>query len=142
VKRRPRVLLLDDDSTIAAGMTALLDLEGIDLHWHSSPITLPIAVNRFSPDLILLDLGMPALSGASLIETTRRILKKRVPTVLFSGRSAQELSRLTEEFDMTGFIAKGDDINHTVANIRFYLNHVEAMKGDDHAATVAASLAA
>ena len=139
---RPCILLLDDDFTIAEGMKALLDREGIDLQWHSSPITLPIAVSRCRPDLILLDLGIPALSGASLVQTTQRILKNRVPIVLFSGRGQRELSRLTEEFGVLGFISKGDDINHMVASIRLYIEHIEAMKGVNDDATAAASSAA
>ena len=141
--RRPSVLLVDDDETIAAGLTALLDDEEVDLHWHSSIITLPMAVGRTRPDLILLDLGLPGLSGASLLEAgPQRILRSDVPIVLFSGRPRHELSELAEQYGIAGFLSKEDDAMNTVRGIQHLLRNAATMKGDRDAATAASSLTA
>jgi DNA-binding response OmpR family regulator len=141
--RRPRILLIDDDPMIANGITLLLEPEGIDVTWRLSPIALPLEMKEINPDLILLDLGMPALSGVALLAAgPRRILRTDAPIVLFSGRSRDELSRLTEMYDVAGFIAKRADIGDIITDIRLMLQHAQNMKGANDDAIATASAAA
>ena len=143
MKRRPRLLLIDDDETIATGMKDILEAGGIKVFWRSSVITLPLEMRSINPDLILLDLSMPALSGTLLLEAgVRRILRSDAPIALFSGRSPQELSQLTEQYGLAGFISKSDELAEVVCSIQVMLRNAAVSKGGHRAAIDATRSAA
>lgn len=102
-----RVLIVDDEPELAAGFRMYLEAEGYAVAVHPSLITLPMVVRSIDPDVILLDLSMPALSGHALFRAgVHRMLRTDALIVLFSGRSPRELSRLAEELGADGFLAK------------------------------------
>jgi DNA-binding response OmpR family regulator len=107
LSRPGRVLIVDDEPELAEGFRQYLELDGFEVSTHTSLITLPMVVGSINPDLILLDLSMPALSGHALFKAgVHRVLRTDAPVVLFSGRGARELSRLTEELGAEGFLPK------------------------------------
>ena len=129
-KRQRRLLLIEDDSEVASGMKAILEAEGIKVFWRSSVITLPLEIREIDPDLILLDLGMPALSGTQLLEAgAQRILRSAAPIALFSGRPPHELSRLTEKYGLAGFISKSDELAEVLCSIQVMLQNAAVAKG-------------
>src|SRR5437763_16828787 len=95
---RGRVLIVDDEPELLEGMKTLLDMEGIDVIIHGSMITLPLILREADPDVVLLDISMPALSGTSALRNgLRRLLRTDGALVLFSGRSPRELTTAAEE---------------------------------------------
>jgi DNA-binding response OmpR family regulator len=105
-----RVLIVDDEPELAEGFRLYLEADGYEVSLHTSLITLPMVIRRIDPDVILLDLSMPALSGHALFRTgIHRLLRTNAPVVLFSGRGARELSRLAEELGAEGFLPKEND---------------------------------
>lgn len=105
-----RVLIVDDQPELTDGFRMYLELEGYAVFVHTSLITLPMVIRSIDPDVILLDLSMPALSGDALFKLgVHRMLRTDAPVVLFSGRGARELSRLAEELGAEGFLPKESD---------------------------------
>ena len=83
--RRPgtyRLLLVEDDPTVAAGIVASLEFEGSTVELVGTGGGALEALERFTPDAVILDVGLPDIDGA---EVCRRIAA-RWPTlpVLFS----------------------------------------------------------
>ncbi|MBV9497370.1 MAG: response regulator [Acidobacteria bacterium] len=142
-----RVLLVDDQPDLIEGFRQLLEVEGFEVVVHTSVITLPFTVPRVDPDVILLDLSLPALSGSALLEHgAHKILRTNVPIILFSGRSSTELSRMTEELGADGFLAKSADVNDAVRRIRMWVMNRRVLsalrKGEtNHAARTAFAVA-
>jgi DNA-binding NarL/FixJ family response regulator len=71
-------------------------------------IYLPRLVKEEPPDLILLDLSMPALSGVKVAMFIRRYEKHPIPIVLYSSRPIEELRETMLEMDAAGFVQKGE----------------------------------
>jgi DNA-binding response OmpR family regulator len=115
-----RVLIVDDQPEILAGMQALLELEGLDVTTHDSMITLPLVIRDANPDLILLDLSFGALSGESFFRLGReRMLRKTdAMVVLFSGLPLAQLAAKADEFGADGVIPKSDDTTQIVARVK------------------------
>ena len=131
-KPRGRVLIVDDEPDLLEGMKMLLDLEGIDVILHSSMITLPLILRDADPDVVLLDISLPALSGtAALRSGLRRLLKTDGALVLFSGRSDNELAALTQELGADGFIPKADDPMEIVRRIQIWIDRRRLKRAND-----------
>jgi FOG: CheY-like receiver len=115
------VLLIDDDEMSVIGFKELLELEGYHVVYTSSPFAIPFLLGRHDPDLILIDLSMPALSGSTLLgELRSRVFKTNAPLLLFSGRCASELSQLCEQLGTNDFISKGDAIDIALNRVHFW----------------------
>jgi DNA-binding NarL/FixJ family response regulator len=75
---RPSVLIVDDHSFFRAGMRSVLTEHGFSVVGEApnGQVALPL-IERRAPDLVVMDLSMPGMSGA---EATREI-KRRFPSV-------------------------------------------------------------
>lgn len=127
---RGKVLFVDDQPELLAGLTMLLREEGIEVEHHASMITLPLVVRDINPDVILLDLSMPALSGSALFKMGRSRLRSDARLVLFSGRSVDELAKSAEELGADGFLSKTQEPIDIVARIESWIDHRRAVKGE------------
>jgi two-component system alkaline phosphatase synthesis response regulator PhoP len=123
-ERRGRVLIVDDQPDLLNGMKALLQISGIDVILHESLITLPLILRDADPDVVLLDVSLPALSGTTAFrQGLRRLLRTDASLILFSGRSANELSPITEEIGADGFITKAQEPMEIVNRIQTLIDH-------------------
>jgi DNA-binding response OmpR family regulator len=128
-ERPGRVLIVDDQPDILEGMKALMEMEGLDVTTHDSIITLPFVVRQADPDVILLDLSLPALSGEALFRTgLHRLLRTDAPLILFSGRSPQELEQLTKDFGADGFASKSEDSMEIVRRVQTWIAERRAIR--------------
>ena len=77
-----RLLLVEDDELVAAGLTSLLDFEGFEVLTIGRGLAVIEAIQRFRPDAVILDLTLPDIAGAEVF----RRLRKRWPDlpVVFS----------------------------------------------------------
>jgi two-component system, OmpR family, alkaline phosphatase synthesis response regulator PhoP len=123
-ERKGRVLIVDDQHDLLEGMKALLEISGIDVVLHDSMITLPLVMRQADPDVVLLDLSLPALcSSAALRQGLRRLLRTDASLILFSGRSPNELAPMTEELGADGFITKAQDPMAIVTHLQTLIDH-------------------
>lgn len=90
---RPRtaartVLLVEDDLTVAAGLEGVLELEGITTHLVTLGGDAEEAVERFSPDAVLIDRGLPDMDG---IDVARVLLARwpRLPLIFSTGHGSR-----------------------------------------------------
>jgi two-component system sensor histidine kinase ChiS len=100
-------ILVVDDSDLCRDLTRMmLEDYGYTVVTLESGLGLSRALGREKPDLVLLDVSMPALSGNQIVEVTRQHKLHRCPIVLFSDRPTGELSMLARTCGAAGFIAK------------------------------------
>lgn len=67
---RRRILVVDDNLDSAASMTMMLELRGGEVRTAHDGFDAIVAAEQFRPDVILMDVGMPRMSG---LEATRKI---------------------------------------------------------------------
>ncbi|WP_073224356.1 response regulator transcription factor [Streptomyces sp. NBRC 110465] len=80
----PRVLLIEDDLAVQKGVTLALKRRGHEVEVAGSGETGLLALERHRPDLVLLDLMLPGMSG---LEVCRRIREsKQIPIIILSAR--------------------------------------------------------
>jgi DNA-binding response OmpR family regulator len=67
-----RLLLVEDDDLVAAGLTTLLELEGFEMLTIGRGLAVVEAVKTFEPDAVILDLTLPDLDGVRVFRRLRR----------------------------------------------------------------------
>lgn len=117
-----RILLVDDDLTLAHVASEILELSGYEVRIHTGPFGTTTALNEYQPDVVLLDVNMPALSGDQLVPLLRAARHGRhARIVLFSSNDAATLQESAQRTGADGFIRKGD-IDRLAARVRPFVD--------------------
>jgi DNA-binding response OmpR family regulator len=113
------ILIIDDDLVFAEMIEQRLIRAGHQASVHLGPFGGTIAARRAGLDLIILDVFMPGLDGASLLDLMRRdgtLQRRRV--IFCSSMDAELLRSLAVRHQADGWIPKG-------AGRQQLLNYVE-----------------
>lgn len=139
---RPLVLIVEDDLANRALLERLLEREGYRTKAVGDGEAALLAVAEHSPDLVLLDIGLPHLDG---YEVTRRLRANirtvAVPIILLTGRST--LDDVVEGLDAGAddFLSKPFRQPELLARIRSALRLRQALVRMDAAHAAVAALA-
>ncbi|MDI3290917.1 response regulator [Polyangium sp. 15x6] len=117
-----RILVVDDSEICRELVKLLLQSRGFDVITLDSPFGFGAAVAREQPDLVLVDVNMPALHGGKLVEVALQKGILSCPIVFHSDRPARELQSLVLSTGASGFIPKTNDGDELVSRIEEYLN--------------------
>jgi PAS domain S-box-containing protein len=99
---RPMVLVVDDNHDSAHTMAELMEVLGCRASVrHDGPAGLD-AIKRLAPDLVLLDIGLPGLSGLQVAERVRAEVANPPPLIAITGYGQERDRQLS--FD-AGFFA-------------------------------------
>ena len=96
-----RVLVVEDEPGLRSYLVPLLEREAFAVEAVASGGEALAAVRDRRPDLVLLDVGLPDLSGLDVCREIRR-LPEYVPVVMLTGLDSRE-------DELRGFDAKADD---------------------------------
>ncbi|MGH7458694.1 MAG: response regulator [Longimicrobiaceae bacterium] len=119
---RPLILLVEDNQTIRQAFTVLLEDSGYRvLAAGSGKKALALSRNA-SPDLILMDLGLPDARGLDLV----RSLKQKestvgIPVVAITGRALETDEEACLEAGCAGYLTKPVNTRQLLALIPTYL---------------------
>ena len=83
---RCRVLVIEDEPAISEMLRDVLDADGHEVTVADSTLGAPALIRDVEPDAILLDLGLPYRSGASLLTDLKADAQTaRIPVIVVSG---------------------------------------------------------
>jgi len=106
-----RVLLLDDSEISLEMGRFVLEARGYEVATATNLQEFQRRLEHFRPDLLLTDHVMPDISGAELVARLKRDLEtERIPVILFSSKSEDELRRLATESGADGWLSKAEGI--------------------------------
>ena len=89
-------------------VSRMLRVEGCEVEATSSPFGVSNLVAAFHPDVVLIDVNIPALSGDKILSVLRRH-ESDARLVLFSAADESTLRRLAEEVGADAWLQKGVD---------------------------------
>jgi two-component system aerobic respiration control protein ArcA len=91
-KTDPKVILvIEDDVTMQSAVKRIFEADGYQVRTASEGSELSVHLDEATPDLILMDIGLPWINGFELAELMKdhRDLKK-IPLVFLSGQASDE----------------------------------------------------
>jgi CheY-like chemotaxis protein len=104
-----RVLVIEDEPLIRDTVRVLIALEGCDARTASDGPAALVSLERWQPDLILLDLTLPGMSGAAFIAAYHRTPPPHAPIILLTGRDLTTIQAI--EMGAAGILPKPFDAN-------------------------------
>ncbi len=103
---RRKIMVVDDDAVVCTALAALLQARGYTVTCRSQAIGTSLAILRDKPDVVVLDVDMPGLTGDAISKIL--LNNKPAPAVVFySSRSDEELERIVSETRALGAIRNG-----------------------------------
>lgn len=116
------VLLIDDDPLILDTARRLLEREGLRVMVYTEGFNATNFAARALPDLVLMDVNMPLLSGDNLVGPFKRHPTLRdVPVVLFSSNEESQLRDLAQAVGAVGYIPKSEMANDFANQVKRFL---------------------
>ena len=103
------VLIIDDDENHLLTTQGIIEGLGFRVELHNSPFRTTEKVLKTKPDLLLLDVNMPALPGDQLCSILRSEPElQSLPIYLYSANDEDILRQAVEKYQATGYICKGN----------------------------------
>ncbi|MBZ4418685.1 response regulator [Myxococcus sp. RHSTA-1-4] len=101
-----RVLVVDDDQDQLVLAERTLSAFGFDVRTHRSSLGVSNLVRTSAPDLVLLDVNIPALSGDKVLALARAQAPAGTKFILFSASDESKLRALARASGADGYISK------------------------------------
>lgn len=109
MERKQIIMLIDDDDVHLYTTRELLSSERIEVITHQGSFGATNRLKDVRPDLLLLDVNMPALSGANLADIIKPICSEmHTPILFYSSNDEETLRELVAARGAQGYICKGD----------------------------------
>jgi two-component system KDP operon response regulator KdpE len=116
------ILVVDDEQEIVRALQRSLTAHGYRVHTASTGEAALAALSQYHPDLLLLDLVLPGMSG---LEVCRRVWEtSNVPIIVLSVKDAEHDKVEALELGADDYVAKPFGMNEVLARIRVALRHV------------------
>jgi CheY-like chemotaxis protein len=85
-KRRRRILIVEDDEAVGEGLSLLLGDEGYDVRLVGNGLDSRKAIAEFKPDVVLLDMNLPDMSGLDVYDQIRST-SPNLPVIFSTGHA-------------------------------------------------------
>lgn len=121
---KSRILYVEDEEVLAMLVRDHLDRNGFEVHWVADGVAAEKVFREVKPDLCLLDIMLPGISGYEIGKTIRAI-DKSVPIIFLTARS--ETKDVVEGFKSGGndYLKKPFSLEELMARV----NNLLSMSG-------------
>lgn len=116
---KPRILVVDDDLPILTLMRNLLREFGFDPVVAGNGSQALAAAREQAPDLVLLDIHMPEMSGGDVIRALRRDHSEQLPILILSGEPMAPAE--VQALGANAAVQKPFDVPELIQQIRGYV---------------------
>lgn len=116
-----KILVCDDDEGILDMLEIILDSMGYHIIPEKNSLNIYSRIEKEKPDLLLLDLWMPVLSGDQVLKALRRNpATEKLPVIVIS--ASTEGKQIATEAGADAYIAKPFDMQSLVSSIQRLVN--------------------
>jgi DNA-binding response OmpR family regulator len=114
-----KILIVEDDADVRLGYKVLLTAHQYDTFFAADSFIAVTEALKHQPDLIVLDLGLPAGDGVIVLERLRaKTLLARIPVIVVSGRDIHGNKERALKAGAKAFVQKPWNDNELLSLIR------------------------
>lgn len=124
-----KLLVIEDSFDVRMGLEAVLVGEGHDVRAVATGEEGLEVFHTFQPDLLLVDLGLPGISGLEVCEQVRK--ESSVPIIVFSAviETAERIKALRK--GANDYVVKGVEVGELIsrvsAHLRWYKDRINGL---------------
>jgi len=118
---KPMILVIEDEEVISNFINAILNSNGYQVMSSKNGKEGLMMATSYSPDVILLDLGLPDIDGIEILRTLRTLSK--IPIVVVSARGHEREKVEALDLGADDYIVKPFGTSELLARIRTALRH-------------------
>ncbi|MCK0438601.1 response regulator transcription factor [Gordonia alkaliphila] len=126
------VLIVEDEEALADPLAFLLRKEGFEASIINDGTEAVAAFDRLTPDIVLLDLMLPGVSGTEICKMIRA--KSSTPVIMVTARDSEIDKVVGLELGADDYITKPYSARELIARIRAVLRRGGVVADDDDAA--------
>lgn len=116
---KKKILIVDDDRELLLALGVRLRGSGYDVVSAVDGVSAIATARKESPDLVLLDLGLPAGDGFVVLERMRSLIPlAATPIIVLSARDAQSNKERVQKLGAVAFFQKPPDNEELLSAIR------------------------
>lgn len=114
----PKVLIADDDAKFLGMLKLQLKAAGYDVATAQDSYLALQSARRSTPDIILLDVNMPAGDGFSVRGRLQRIATTaRIPVIFLTGEQSARIRKHSREFGASAVVHKPFELEELLAEM-------------------------
>ena len=123
-----KILIVDDDPHLLLGLTAKLKANGYAVTCATDALSAITVARKEAPDLVILDLGLPAGDGFLVLERMRRLSDLvATPVIVLSARDPTDNKKRALDAGAVAFFQKPPDSYEFLTEIRQALGEERAL---------------
>jgi len=120
---KPKILIVDDDPDLRRGLNLRLRANHYDTSYATDGLSAIAMAQKERPDLIILDIGLPAGDGFVVLERLQQSANLScIPVIVLTARDPQFNKERTLKAGATAFLQKPTDNNELLSVIRATLH--------------------
>ncbi|HZT95452.1 MAG TPA: sigma-54 dependent transcriptional regulator [Chloroflexota bacterium] len=121
------VLVADDDASIRSLLRTVFEEEGYDVHDVAAGREVLPAINKVRPDLVMMDVRMPGLSGIEVLEQMKRS-NIDVPVLLMTAFGTSNVAIRAIQLGAYDYVTKPFDLDDLIITVKRTLDHRDLAK--------------
>jgi len=104
-----KIAIIEDDAVINQMYRMKFEADGFDVQVADNGKTGIALVETFQPDIILLDLQMPEMTGEEALSHIRpKDWGKKIPVIILTNLGIEESPKSLRDFDISSYIVKAE----------------------------------
>jgi DNA-binding response OmpR family regulator len=123
-----KILIIDDDEHLLLGLTARLKTNGYAVVWANDAVGAIAVARKEAPDLVILDLGLPAGDGFLVMDRMRALSDLvAIPIIVLSARDPADNKKRALDAGAAAYFQKPPDNHEFLMAIRRALGETVAL---------------
>jgi CheY-like chemotaxis protein len=118
-----KILTIDDQQLILLSVEKRLTELGYEVKTANSGISGIAAIDYFDPDMVIVDINMPDLSGIEVIQHVRIVRKMDIPILVMSGNTNEKTILESYNLGIDDYLKKPVSLDEMVARINRILGN-------------------
>lgn len=113
-----KILAIDDQQLILMSLQKRLQELGYQVQIASNGVSAKAVFDEFEPDLVLVDINMPQISGLELVHYFRNTKNSEVPIMVLSGNTDEETILKGYDLGISDYMKKPVSLNEVAARVK------------------------
>jgi len=124
-----KICVIDSDPNRLIDVEKLFKAMGHEVLCLDQVIGASNLIRKFNPDLLVVDVKMPTVSGPKLVQVLRANLPALPPLILYSDMEPEGLSAVARAAKADDYIVKNDDYLPLLSRVQYHLGRAGKNQG-------------